>query len=149
MNQKHVDLKTVSIEVVDKYNKPLAPTNALVARTLVRREKAVWLVKYKKIKLIKTKEDWKIIKAKVVEEEKRICYICQEAIPESIPATVDHVNPKSRFGKDDRKNLRCCCKRCNDLKANRNIHEFYDFVLQKDYDFIDLDYLSSVRSEYE
>lgn len=144
------DLKNIQILVVDKYDRRLSPTNALIANTLIARERAVWIEKGKKIRLIKTKQDWKELKNLVIKEEKRVCYICMSIIPEDVHATVDHVNPKSKFGKDERSNLKCCCKRCNDDKANMDLDEYYNRVASDrvKYDYIDLDSLNLVRREY-
>ena len=143
-----MDLKKIKVDVVDKSNKPLSPTNLLVARTLVNRERAIWVGK-NKIKLIKTKQDWIKLKNKVIEEEYRMCYICGEFIPITEHATVDHINPRSKYGKDERENLHCCCKRCNDDKSNMTLDEYYEHVkLEKmkhnKYDYLILDKLKKV-----
>lgn len=144
------DLKKKNVLVVDKYDRVLSPTNILIANTLVARERAVWIEENKSLRLIKTKQDWKELKNRVVKEENRICYICNEFIPEDTPATVDHVNPKSKFGKDERSNLRCCCKRCNDDKANMNLDEYYEHVKSNidKYGYIDLNSLNLIRRKY-
>lgn len=120
--------KNIKIDVVDKDYKKLAPTNLMVAKTLVARDKAIWIEYEKKLILLKTKKDFKIIKNKIIQEEGRVCYICKIIIPKEEHATIDHVNPKSRLGKDDRWNLHCCCKRCNDDKGNRTYEEYMDYV---------------------
>ena len=38
-------------------------------------------------------------------------------------ATIDHVLPRSRGGKDTWENLVACCLRCNNLKGDRTPHE--------------------------
>lgn len=148
-----MDLKKIKVDVVDKSNKPLSPTNLLVARTLVNRERAIWIGK-NKIKLIKTKQDWIKLKNKVIDEEYRMCYICGEFIPITEHATVDHINPRSKFGKDERENLHCCCKRCNDDKSNMTLAEYYEHVKREKmkhnkYDYLILDKLKIiVEKEY-
>jgi len=143
-----MDLKKIKVDVVDKSNKPLSPTNLLVARTLVNRERAIWVGK-NKIKLIKTKQDWIKLKNKVIEEEYRMCYICGDFIPITEHATVDHINPRSKYGKDERENLHCCCKRCNDDKSNMTLDEYYEHVKREKmkhnkYDYLILDKLKKV-----
>lgn len=140
-----MDLKKISIDVVDKFNKPLSPTNALVARTLVNRDRAEWIGK-NKIKLLKTKQDWIKLKNSVISEEYRMCYICGEFIPIDEHATVDHINPRSKFGKDERDNLHCCCKRCNDDKSNMTLFEYSEHVKEEKrrsnkYDYLNTDKL--------
>lgn len=130
-----------NIKVVDRHNRRLSPTTATIAKTLIAREKAKWIIENDILMLLKTQKEIKELKKKVIEEENRICYICGYKIPEDIPATIDHVNPKSKLGKDDRVNLRCCCKRCNDDKANMNINEYFIHIQEniKNYDYIDLE----------
>jgi 5-methylcytosine-specific restriction endonuclease McrA len=148
-----MDLKKIKVDVVDKSNKPLSPTNLLVARTLVNRERAIWIGK-NKIRLIKTKQDWIKLKNQVIDEEYRMCYICGEFIPATEHATVDHINPRSKFGKDERENLHCCCKRCNDDKSNMTLDEYYEHVKREKmkhnkYDYLILDKLKKVvEKEY-
>lgn len=147
MEKSIEELKKIKIAVIDKKYRRLSPTNLLIAQTLIAREKAVWVIKNKKIMLLKTQKDWKDLKKKVIKEEKRICYICKETIPEEIPATVDHVNPKSKLGKDDRKNLRCCCKRCNDDKANMNYIDYVTHMKsnKEKYNYINFDKLEVIE----
>lgn len=124
----YMDLKKIKINVVNKDYKKLAPTNMLIANTLVAREKAIWIVEGTTLMLLKTKEDFKELKKIIIKEEDRICYICNNKIPKSENATIDHVNPKSKFGTDDRENLHCCCKRCNDDKGNLTYDEYINHV---------------------
>lgn len=128
MSTKYEDKKK-PVEVVNKYNKELSPTNLFIANLLVFREKAEWIEKGKLLRLLKSQSEWKALKKQVIIEENRICYICGEKIPEGTPASIDHVYPKFNYGKDDRDNLRCCCIRCNEDKENMNISEYYYHVL--------------------
>lgn len=125
-----MDLKKIKVNVVNKENKKLSPTNMLVANTLVAREKAIWIDGGNTLMLLKTKEDFKELKKVIIKEENRICYICKTKIPEEEHATIDHVNPKSKFGKDDRENLHCCCKRCNDDKGDFTYDEYVNHIKQ-------------------
>ena len=118
-----MELKEKIINVIDKNSNALSPTDVRTASTLVYRERAKWVGK-NKIMLIKTKKDWINLKNSIIEEEQRICYICGRFIPIKEHATVDHINPKSRRGKDERSNLHCCCKRCNDDKSNMTFIEY-------------------------
>ncbi|PPG51754.1 HNH endonuclease [Rathayibacter sp. AY1E9] len=38
-------------------------------------------------------------------------------------ATIDHIQPKSRGGRDTWENLVACCQRCNNVKSDRTPHE--------------------------
>lgn len=107
-------------------------------------------IKLKTSKARETKERHKIIK-----DAKRICYICNRRIPEKETATIDHVIPKSRdkFA-SNRFNLKCCCERCNNDKANMTLLEYVQHIRynRKDYDYISdkrLDYLEQYAETYE
>jgi hypothetical protein len=145
MNDKFVK----NIPVYTKKGKALAPTNLTVANTLVAREKAVWIKEGKSLTLLFTKDDFKKLKKQIIIEEHRECYICRDIIPEEIPATIDHVNPKSKYGKDSRENLKCCCKRCNDDKGSRSIEQYYNHIVRniEKYPYIDIQYLGEVVRE--
>lgn len=123
-----MNLKKIKVNVVNKEYKKLSPTNMLIANTLIAREKAIWIDEGNTLMLFKTKEDFKELKKVIIIEENRICYICKIKIPEEEYATIDHVNPKSKFGKDDRENLHCCCKRCNDDKGNFTYDEYINHI---------------------
>lgn len=146
------ELKNIKIQVVNKKNKRLAPTNLLIARTLVAREKAIWVKKDKIIMLLKTKKEFKELKNKIIADENRICYICKIRIPDEEHATIDHVYPKSKYGKDNRENLHCCCKRCNDDKSNMDIEQYYIHVknnIEKYENYISINHLSNLIKEYK
>lgn len=92
---------------------------------------------------------------KVIKEAKRICYICNRKISEKEVATVDHVIPKSRDEFASKKfNLKCCCERCNNDKADMTLLEYVQHIRynRKDYDYISdkrLDYLEQYAEAYE
>lgn len=144
------ELKNIKVEVINRENKKLAPTNLLVARTLIARDKAIWIKKDKIIMLLQTKKEFKEFKNKIIAEENRICYICNVRIPEDEHATIDHVNPKSKYGKDNRENLHCCCKRCNDDKGNMDIEQYYNHIKAhiNKYYYINIDKLYKFKVEY-
>lgn len=135
-----MDLKKIKVNVINKENKKLSPTNMLVANTLIAREKAVWVDGGKTLMLLKTKEDFKNLKKLIIKEENRICYICKQKIPETEHATIDHINPKSKFGTDSRENLHCCCKRCNDDKGNLTYDEYVKHIKENPdkYKYLDI-----------
>ena len=139
-----------SIKVLNKKGKELAPTTFKIAKTLVAREKAIWIEEGKSLTLLYTKSDFKKLKKQIIKEEGRKCYICGEIIDSSVPATVDHVYPKSRYGKDSRENLRCCCKRCNDDKGNRSFYQYYCHIKNniRDYDYINFNNLEKEKEKY-
>lgn len=142
--------KTIkNIKVFNDRGKKLAPTSYKVAKMLVAREKAIWIDEGKSLTLLYTKTDFKKMKKKIIEEEGRLCYICGREIPESENATIDHIIPKSKFGKDCRKNLRCCCKRCNDDKGDMRFILYYDQIISNrdKYAYINFDLLKKTKQE--
>jgi hypothetical protein len=143
-------MESKTIEVVNNNGKSLAPTNLKVAKTLIKREKAVWIVEGVKLKLLYMKSDFKKLKKEIIKEEGRICYICNKVISKDEPATIDHVYPKSRYGKDTRDNLRCCCKKCNDNKGNKSIVEYLDYIKRNmhTYDYISLSSIARLEKVY-
>ena len=64
---------------------------------------------------------------------RRDMYCCQYCGKDLLPdeATVDHVNPKSRGGKNDFPNLVTCCFSCNSYKADRTPEEAGMVLLRK------------------
>lgn len=46
------------------------------------------------------------------------CYLCHESVNED-NATLDHVLPKCRGGRDTNANLKTCCSKCNGGKGSR------------------------------
>lgn len=60
--------------------------------------------------------------------DKGRCGICGEFIPpESF--TIDHIVPISKGGTYDFDNLQCCCKRCNQFKADSMPDDFFDIIV--------------------
>lgn len=77
------------------------------------------------VKLKQTKKERIRKKHSIIAESKRICYICNEQIPEEEIATIDHIIPKSRDKRADTyDNMRCCCSRCNNDKGNMTLSEY-------------------------
>jgi len=58
------------------------------------------------------------VKAELYIESDGKCSICGRSIPIS-EATLDHIYPKSKGGKNTRDNLRLACLVCNSIKNNR------------------------------
>ncbi len=54
--------------------------------------------------------------------DENICQYCGREFPTK-DLTLDHVFPKSRGGKTDWENIVCCCKNCNQFKADRTPEE--------------------------
>lgn len=91
------------------------------------------------IRLTQKKKERQEFKHRIIEDSHRICYICGRQIPHNETATVDHVIPRSRDGRADIfSNMRCCCIRCNNDKANMTISEYVSKILENrvEYDYI-------------
>ncbi len=107
------------------------------------------------IRLKENRKERKEYMRKIIEDSKRICYICGERIPEDETATIDHVVPKSKS--DAAKsygNMMCCCARCNRDKGNKMPHDYINHIVSNrdDYSYITeerLEYLMGLFHEYE
>jgi 5-methylcytosine-specific restriction endonuclease McrA len=132
-----LDPDIANIQVYDKDDRLLAPCSYKKADKLVKRKSAEW-IDYNQIKLLVNKDDTRKLRKEIEIESKRICYICGSVIPEDTPITLDHVLPKSEGGPDSKSNIRCACKRCNDDKKNRTIHDYIKHIsrYRQNYDYI-------------
>lgn len=107
------------------------------------------------VRLKQTKKERIKKKHSIIAESKRICYICNTRIPEDEVATIDHIIPKSRDRRADTyENMRCCCNRCNNNKANMTLSEYVRHMISNRplYDYISnkrLEYLKNFAKFYE
>ena len=107
------------------------------------------------VRLKQTKKERIRKKHSIIADSKRICYICNKRIPDDEVATIDHIIPKSRDRRADTyDNMRCCCSRCNNDKANMTLSEYVEYILAKRdlYDYITdkrLEYLKQFSKYYE
>ena len=91
------------------------------------------------IRLTQRTKERQEFKHRIIEDSHRICYICGRQIPYNETATIDHVIPRSRDGRADIfSNMRCCCTRCNNDKANMTISEYVRKIVENrvEYDYI-------------
>lgn len=119
----------------------------------VNNKQAKW-ISYNEIQLLVSEDELikrklipKILKKRIIEEEKRICYICGKKIPKHETPTIDHLISVSNGGNNDRNNLRCCCYDCNKDKGYMDIEEYYKHILQNinDYSHLALYQLKSLE----
>ena len=130
MSQQDVSKDDAIIKVYNKDGTPLSPCTIKRARKLVYRQCAVWLDEGE-IKLLVNKFDRKALRKNAAERSNRVCYICQEKIPEDQPVTMDHITPKSDGGRDEESNVGCACKRCNDDKSNVDLIDYIEQMKQQ------------------
>lgn len=142
------------IAVLDVSGKFLSFCTRQRAKKIVQEHKGYFVAeKTLKLKTSKTKEAKE--RREVIKESKRICYICNRKISEKEKATVDHVIPKSRDEFASNKfNLKCCCERCNNDKADMTLLEYVQHIRynRKSYLYISdkrLDYLEQYAKIYE
>lgn len=142
------------IAVLDVNGKFLSYCTRQRAKKIVQEHKGYYIGdRLLKLKTSKSKEARE--RREVIKEAKRICYICNQKIPEKDTATVDHVIPKSRdeFAKN-KFNMKCCCERCNNDKADMTLLEYVQHIRynRKAYEYISdkrLDYLQEYAETYE
>ena len=60
--------------------------------------------------------------------DRGICGICGEFVPPN-EATIDHIVPISKGGTYAPENLQCCCRRCNQLKADALPDDFFNLLV--------------------
>jgi len=60
----------------------------------------------------------KFCRSSIYERDKGICQYCEKKI-NKFDATLDHIIPKSRGGRNNWNNIVFCCKKCNDKKRNK------------------------------
>lgn len=98
------------------------------------------------VRLKQTKKERIKKKHDIIAESKRICYICNDRIPDDETATIDHIIPKSRSkGADTYENMRCCCNRCNNDKGNMTLSEYVSYILKHRANYL---YITDKRLQY-
>lgn len=60
--------------------------------------------------------------------DKGICGICGKFVPPD-SFTIDHIVPISKGGTYEYSNLQCCCRKCNQLKADALQDDFFQVML--------------------
>jgi hypothetical protein len=106
---------TRTIEVPLKYNEAIAP---LVELSLNGQAEQAWSAE-------QAEPFRRLIKAKCVKHQKRVCCYCQQSIPSRNFKhwELDHVLPKSKFPQFafELLNLAVACPDCNNFKANKQV----------------------------
>jgi len=123
---KYFSLKIKIVTITSKNNCVISMCTTHKARNLVSRGSAVWNG-YNNVKLLLSCSERKRLRKEVIEASSHECYICGEYI-EQQNITLDHIIPKAEFGRDTKSNLRCCCKRCNEDKADRSLSNYVEDI---------------------
>lgn len=67
------------------------------------------------------------IKYELYMRQKGICCYCGQYVTLS-EATIDHIIPLCKGGKNEKSNFQCTCKKCNQLKASWNEDDFLNQI---------------------
>ena len=86
--------------------------------------KQAFITKYNDILAKEIDENHLTITQIIAIRDNFVCQYCGKTITEYGDATVDHIIPQSRGGKDTYENLVLACKSCNSAKGNRTAKEF-------------------------
>lgn len=139
--------KTIKDTIVLRCNgKYLSQCTRDKASALIAKNKAI-RVDEETIRLTYSLIERNELKAKTIKDAKRICYICGRKIPLNEMATIDHIIPKSRDEYADmiESNMRCCCLKCNQDKANRTLMQYVNYISANRYKYT---YISNKRLKY-
>jgi hypothetical protein len=68
-------------------------------------------------------------RVQIFERDKWLCHYCGDKVTEK-NATIDHLHPQSKGGKNDRENLVACCLMCNSLKSGKTYEEAAPVLLK-------------------
>tara|TARA_Y100001936_G_C16050729_1_gene657617 strand:- start:300 stop:791 length:492 start_codon:yes stop_codon:yes gene_type:complete len=122
------DLYAGRLEIVENHPSKVirTVTGNLPMPTIVRFRSGVFLGAIK----VPPKER-KPNRKNIYERDKGVCQYCCKKLSYS-DATVDHVLPKSRGGKETWANLVTCCAPCNSKKGNKTPKEANMRLLRKD-----------------
>lgn len=138
-----------TIRVYDKGTGRLMNNCTLAkAQNLVELNQAEWTSE-SSIVLFNTRQDVKEQNKKIISDANRICYICNQVIPEGEDPTIDHVIPRAKRSKYvyDLSNRKCCCRRCNTDKKNRTLSEYIYHIekFRNQYDYISKNQLRKLK----
>ena len=73
--------------------------------------------------VIVTSVEWQQLRRRLYRRRKGKCQGCGKQIRYA-DATLDHIRPKARGGKDHKSNVQILCKACNGLKADKSQRRF-------------------------
>lgn len=111
-----------NVTVLSKEGKKLPNTNIRKANYFIDNNNAYWVDD--NVIMLKHNVFDKTYKRRIIKSENRKCYLCGRRIPISENATIDHVRSIADGGSNSRKNLRCCCKRCNSDKNRLSLDSY-------------------------
>lgn len=120
-----------TIAVVDKNGEYLSHCTKRRAKQLVKRKAAEW-VALDMVRLLYDKADKRRFRQEAIERDKYTCYICKKVMHKRHPElSVDHILAKNKGGSDYPDNLACCCKTCNEEKANMDLATYLKIYREK------------------
>jgi len=120
-----LDQKAPYIEVYADWHKSGIPGKTFYEKAMydVKKGNAI-IIAPNAIKLIKK---LKPLKDRVLERDNYTCQYCGEK-----GDTIDHIVPQSKYKIHTTEEMVvCACKRCNQLKANRPMHEFIKDLMKE------------------
>jgi 5-methylcytosine-specific restriction endonuclease McrA len=117
-------VKEKEVTVLDKAGNTMSKCPKKRAHQMIRRGMADW-AGWNVVQLRYDREDKKKFKLEALERDNYTCYICQKPMhPEHPDLSIDHIVSRAKGGSDLPENLACCCKQCNEEKANIDLEDF-------------------------
>ena len=76
-------------------------------------------------KIFYSSAEWRLVRARVIKQQGKVCKECGQAIKNAFDITVDHIRPRSVYPEEALKldNLRVLCRSCNAKKGDNIINE--------------------------
>jgi len=122
-----------TIKILNKNGHVFNHVTHELATSFVRQHRCSW-VDDATLQLEIDHQDEKRMRIEVLEESRYTCYICSKKMHKGHPdVTVDHVIPKRYGGSILKKNLICCCKKCNEEKGSRAPYTYTIHLLAQIY----------------
>lgn len=117
-------MKDKEVTVLDKHGHAISNCDKRRAHQLITRKMADW-AGWNVLRLRHDREDKKRFKQEALERDGYTCYICGKVMhPDHPELSVDHIKSRADGGSDLPENLACCCKTCNEEKANTPLEEY-------------------------
>ena len=131
----YITVREGSCELIEGY------TYYILAKQLgLKKVECVYVNKDEKFIEDFTNKEGKIIKENIFKKANYKCYICGDEVvkgkdcsPNNINfGTLDHVIPRAKGGYSNVKNLKCCCRLCNSIKADKELTDDLRLYIKKE-----------------